>query len=38
MLDEVEQAAESVRGAPLRRVFFAEWTDLPSARGIGFRR
>jgi iron complex transport system substrate-binding protein len=33
MLDEVEQAAASVRGLERRRVFFAEWIDPPFCAG-----
>src|ERR671935_2153539 len=33
MLDEVEQAAASVRGSKRLRVFFAEWIDPPSCAG-----
>ena len=31
-------AADSVRGLPRRRVFFAEWIEPPSAPGTGYRR
>jgi iron complex transport system substrate-binding protein len=33
MRDEVERAAASVRGLPVRRVFFAEWVDPPFCAG-----
>jgi iron complex transport system substrate-binding protein len=33
MLEEVEQAAASVRGVERRRVFFAEWIDPPFCAG-----
>ena len=33
MLDEIEQAAASVRGSERRRVFFAEWIDPPFCAG-----
>jgi len=33
MLDTIERAAESVRGLPRRRVFFAEWIEPPFCSG-----
>jgi iron complex transport system substrate-binding protein len=33
MLDEIDDAAASVRGLPRRRVFFAEWIDPPFCAG-----